>query len=109
MVITFIDDDLKDFCSTGKSKKSAYKKYVKDKAFISALIDVLSTLAFVSEAKSLSKYSYLHYEKLTANRSGQSSVRIMNGRPERLIFIEKSEGIEIVVLELNTTHYGNKK
>lgn len=33
----------------------------------------------------------------------------MNGRVERLIFNELNDGIEIVVLELNVTHYGNKK
>ena len=33
----------------------------------------------------------------------------MNGRVERLIFTESEEGIEIEILELNTTHYGNKK
>lgn len=54
-------------------------------------------------------YSFLHYERLTDNMSGRSSVRIMNGRVERLIFTESEEGIEIEILELNTTRYGNKK
>lgn len=107
MKIFFKDDDLNEFCSTGKSKKNIYKKYVRDKAFMTALQDVISALVLASSTKTLP--SFLHYEKLTHNRSGQSSVRIMNGRVERLIFTENAEGIEIVLLELNSEHYGNKK
>ena len=38
-----------------------------------------------------------------------SSVRIMNNRVERLLFRELENGICITIIELNTTHYGNKK
>ena len=109
MNIEFIDEDLKEFCSTGQSKKNRYKRYVRDKAFMAALANVLSTLLLASETTALKEFSFLHYEKLTGDRSGTSSVRIMNGRVERLIFRENAEGIEIVVMELNADHYGNKK
>lgn len=58
---------------------------------------------------SLSNYSFLHYEQLKDNLSGLSSVRICNGRVERLLFVEKENGVEIRVIELNTKHYGSKK
>jgi plasmid maintenance system killer protein len=107
MNISFNDEDLMEFCSTGKSKKNKYKKYTRNKTFMSALTDVISALLYASSTKSLP--SFLHYEKLTHDRSGQSSVRILNGWAERLIFTEDEEGIEIVLLELNSEHYGRKK
>lgn len=110
MKVNFADSDLEEFCATGKSKKSAYKKYVRDGTFMGALARTLSALVYAPNTASLrNDYSFLHYEKLTDNLSGRSSVRIMNGRVERLIFTESEEGIEIEILELNTTHYGNKK
>ncbi len=55
----------------------------------------------------LMKISYLHYEKL--KHKPLSSVRIMNGRIERLLFRETDEGLNITIIELNNDHYGNKK
>lgn len=110
MKVNFSDSDLEEFCTTGKSKKSAYKKYVRDGAFMRALARALSAFVYAPNTAFLrDNYSFLHYERLTDNMSGRSSVRIMNGRVERLIFTESEEGIEIEILELNTTHYGNKK
>lgn len=109
MKVTFSDKDLQDFCSTGQSSKSEYKKYAKDKAFMLALSRVFTTLISVENVHSLSSYSFLHYERLKDNRSGQSSVRIANNRVERLIFTENENGIEIHIIELNTSHYGRKK
>lgn len=109
MKVTFSDKDLQEFCTTGKSDKSAYKRFVKDKAFMVALARVLTTLISASNTSSLKGYSFLHYEKLKGDRAGQSSVRIANNRVERLIFTENESGIEIHVIELNTQHYGRKK
>jgi hypothetical protein len=61
----------------------------------------------VEKTSDLVPYSYLHYEKL--KHINLSSVRIMNNRVERLLFIENEDGIEITLIELNETHYGNKK
>jgi len=38
-----------------------------------------------------------------------SSIRIVNGMVERIIFREFDGGIRITVLDLDDTHYGNKK
>lgn len=36
-------------------------------------------------------------------------MHIKNGYVERLIVRETDEGLTLVMIELNTTHYGNKK
>jgi hypothetical protein len=38
-----------------------------------------------------------------------SSIRVVNGMVERIIFREFEGGIRITVLDLDDTHYGNKK
>ena len=40
---------------------------------------------------------------------GLSSIRVVNGMVERIIFREFDGGISITVLSLDDTHYGNKK
>ena len=41
--------------------------------------------------------------------NGKSSVRVVNGMVERILFREFDGGIRITVLSLDDTHYGNKK
>ncbi|MBR1516994.1 MAG: hypothetical protein IJ620_02465 [Bacteroidales bacterium] len=50
--------------------------------------------------------SYLHYERLKG--VNMSSVRVMNGRVERLLFHEYDDGIEISLIEIDDTHYGQR-
>lgn len=57
-------------------------------------------------ASNLSQWSFLHYEKL--KNYELSSIRVMNGRVERILFKETENGIVITIIELNETHYGNK-
>ena len=38
-----------------------------------------------------------------------SSVRLVNGLVERLLFSETDDGIEVELIEIDSTHYGNKK
>ena len=49
------------------------------------------------------------YKKYSKDNMNLSSVRVMNGRVERLLFRELEDGIEITIIELNNDHYGNKK
>lgn len=107
MIIDFADFDLKELIEFGKNNK--YKKLSKDKSFCSALVSVYNRLQAVENTRELKQFSSLHYEKLKADRSGQSSVRIQNGRVERLIFEEFDGGVRIVMIELNELHYGRKK
>lgn len=105
MDISFDDKDLEELIFTGKNRK--YKKISKDKKFVSALIDVYNYMRSAVCTNDLRPYSFLHYEQL--KHIGLSSVRIMNGRVERLLFAEYENGIRITIIELNETHYGNKK
>lgn len=60
--------------------------------------------------KTLAPISYLHYEKLKYQKDDpKSSVRLVNGMVERLLFRETDDGIEVELIEIDSTHYGNKK
>ena len=105
MQITFEDSELRKLIEGGDSRK--YKKLAKDSRFKMNLLNVYNTLRAAETTADLSSYSFLHYEKLRG--LNLSSVRVMNSRVERLIFREIENGIEIVLIELNETHYGKKK
>ncbi len=63
----------------------------------------------VESASQLKAFSFLHYEKLKHQNNGaQSSIRLVNGMIERLIFRETPDGIEVELIEIDSTHYGNK-
>ena len=94
MIVDFADTDLQELIEYGKNNK--YKKLSKDKVFCAALVSVYNRLLSVESTKELKQFSSLHYEKLKFDRFGQSSVRIQNGRVERLIFEEFDEGIRIL-------------
>ena len=104
--ITFQDEDLQELITTG-TNSGKYKKLDRDKNFVKNLAFVYGTMKSVETTDGLKQYSFLHYEKL--KYVNMSSVRIMNNRVERLLFIENENGIEITLIELNETHYGNKK
>ena len=107
--VYFEDSDLEEYVQEGKSNVKPYKDYAKDRRFTQKLQEVVSVMASVDFASELSNYSYLKYEKLKHAYSGSCSVRIMNKRVERLIFRETEDGLEITIIDLNDTHYGNKK
>lgn len=106
MKVNISDKDLDELIRTGKNNK--YKKYSKDRKFMEGLARVYKVMLNVADTNGLKPYSFLHYEKL-ANNLNLSSVRVLNGRIERLLFRELEDGIEITILELNNDHYGNKK
>lgn len=105
MKVVFADIDLKELIETGRNNK--YKKYARDKRFMKGLAIVYSIMLVVERADGLAAYSCLHYEKLR-NNAGISSVRVINGRVERILFRGTEDGIEITLIELNNDHYGNK-
>lgn len=104
MNVLFKDTELEQLVLYGKSRK--YEKYARDAKFTERLVRAVNIMRIVGEARMLANYSYLHYEKL--KHRDASSIRIMNGRIERIIFRELNNGIEIELLELNNDHYGNK-
>ena len=105
MKIQIEDNDLKELILTGLNNK--YKHLARDKQFMMALGRAYRLLEVVENVNDLKRYSFLHYEQLKGVR--KSSIRIMNGRVERLVFEERNNGVEIQMLALNRDHYGNKK
>lgn len=107
MEIVFKDKDLQELITTGKNKH--YKRIAKDSVLMNGLTRVYTTLLFAENITEVQNTSYLHYEKLKHGYSGISSVRIVQNRVERLLFTENENKIEITLLKIDTTHYGNKK
>ena len=105
MKVEISDDDLKELIETGHNNK--YKRYSKDKRFMEGLARAYKLMLAVEKARGQIAYSFLHYERLR-NNAELSSVRVVNGRVERLLFRETEDGIEITIIELNNDHYGNK-
>ena len=101
------DADLEELATTGRNHK--YKVYARNKRFMDGLSRVLFTIRNAESTASLGNYSFLHYEKLRNLSEPLSSVRVVNGMPERLLFREDGNAIEITIIELSTDHYGNKK
>lgn len=108
MITIFIHDkDLQELIETGKNSK--YKALARDKRFMAGLSRVINTIRNAESTASLENYSFLHYEKLRYLSEPLSAVRVVNSKPERLLFREAENAIEITILELNTSHYGRKK
>lgn len=103
--IIFKDKDLEELIKTGYNRK--YKDYARDKKFMNKLLIVYQCMRSVNSTSEFSEYSILHYEKL--KYCNESSVRVMQNRIERILFTESENGIEITLLKLDNTHYGNKK
>ena len=106
MNVIFTDNALQELYETGKTRDNRYKKLCRSKSFVEDYIAVIDLMFSVEKVTDLKTYSYLHYEKLKYRP--ESSVRIDNGRVERLLFTEHEDGIEVRLIEIDTTHYGNK-
>ena len=106
MEIVFEDMDLEELITTGRNSK--YKKYTRNAKFMTALATAYNYLRMVDVASNLRAISFLHYEQL-AGTNGLSSIRVVNGMVERILFREFDGGISITVLSLDDTHYGKKK
>ncbi len=107
MNVIFADSALQELYETGTTKVSRYKKLCRNRTFVEDYIGVIDLMYSVEKAEDLKIYSYLHYEKL--KHRPESSVRIDNGRVERLLFTEHEDGIEVRLIEIDSTHYGNKR
>ena len=74
---------------------------------MSKLDIIMETLSSAKDIKSVFEFSYLHCEYLKHNLSGKLSIRILQGKPYRLIFREHRDKVTIEIIEINE-HYGNK-
>ena len=102
-----MDQDLLDLYQDGKSKK--YKEIERNRELLGGFIRAVKMMMTVSNVQELSGFSYLHYEQLKYEWSGYSSVRLSNKFVHRLIFTETEDGIEVELIDIDNTHYGNKK
>jgi hypothetical protein len=107
MRVTFKDKALLDLYTTNKTDSKKYKKICKDKKLLQGYQRAVSLMFDISTVDRLREFSFLHYERL--KHKSMSSVRLINGRVERLLFTESEDGIEIELIEIDCTHYGNKK
>ena len=109
MKVKFKDEALLELYETGKTKDKRYKGLCKNKKFVEGYTRVVKTMSGVDSTDELRFFSFLHYEKLKYQIEPLSSVRIVNGMVERLLFTETDDGIEVELIEIDSTHYGNKK
>lgn len=109
MIVIFKDEALSDLYENGKTSDSKYKKLCRNKKLIAGYQRAVSIMYDVESTEELKPFSFLHYEKLKYQQEPQSSVRLVNGMVERLLFTETENGIEVELLEIDSTHYGNKK
>ena len=110
MKVFFKDNALEELYSTGKTKDRKYKNICKNTLLVRGYIRAVSSMYNADSVENLKTLSYLHYEKLKHQKGEPlSSVRLVNGMVERLIFTESHEGIEVELIEIDNTHYGNKK
>lgn len=110
MNIKFLDDALSELYETGKTSDKKYKKICKNKKLVDGYIKAVGIMYRVDTTEDLIPISYLHYEKLKYQKDDpKSSVRLVNGMVERLLFRETDDCIEVELIEIDSTHYGNKK
>lgn len=107
MKVTFKDDALLELYEQGSTKDRKYKHLSKNKKFIEGYTRAIGIMFDVASTEELRKFSYMHYERL--KHISRSSIRPVNGLIERLIFTESEDGTEVQLIEIDSTHYGNKK
>ena len=99
-------EDLYELYVNGKSRN--YKEVERNHALMEGFVRAVRIMTQVRNVAELSGFSYLHYEQLKHECSGYSSIRLSNRFIHRLIFKETPDGIEVELLKIDQTHYGNK-
>lgn len=109
MKVTFREEALSELYETGSTKDRKYRSICRNKKLVAGYIKAVGYMLDVKSVDRLKMISSLHYEKLKYQHDDpRSSVRIANGYIERLIFTETDDGIEVELIEIDSTHYGNK-
>lgn len=109
MKVIFKDEALSELYESGKTKDRKYRIVCKNKKLVAGFQRAVSIMYDVDSTEDLKPFSFLHYEKLRYQREPLSSVRLVNGMIERLLFTETEDGIKVELLEIDSTHYGNNK
>ena len=103
----YMDDDLFEVYFTGKNRK--YREIARNPELKGGFARAVRTMMSVDTVDQLSAFSFLHYEHLKHQLAGLSSVRLSNRYVHRLIFEEVDGGVVVKLIEIDDTHYGNKK
>jgi hypothetical protein len=82
--VTFKDKALLELYTTNKTDSRKYKKICKDKKLLQGYQRAVSIMFHISTVDRLKEFSFLHYVRL--KHKSMSSVRLINGRVERLLF-----------------------
>ena len=98
--------ELEELYLTGNSKM--YKDIARIPELFRGFIRAIDALAKAENTDQLKSFSYLHYEKLKYEFSGMSSLKLSNRHIHRLLFTESEDGIEVQLITIDDTHYGNK-
>lgn len=106
MEVHFKDEALRELYNTGSTKDRKYRNICKNERLVKGYQRAVRSMYNSPSTETLKQLSFLHYEKLRYNN--MSSVRIVNGQIERLLFTESEDGIEVKLIEIDSTHYGNK-
>lgn len=101
------EGDLAELLTAGKNRR--YRNVANNIVLFDGLKKVVRYMMAAENAEALKLASFLHYEKLRHGFSGLSSVRLSNRYVHRLIFEEKEDSITLRLIEIDDTHYGNKK
>ena len=101
-----MNQDLLELYQTGKSKR--YREIERNRELLSGFIKAVKTMMTVNDINELSCFSYLHYERLKYELADYSSVRLSNRYVHRLLFKETTDGLEVKLIKIDSTHYGNK-
>ena len=109
MKITFKDKALSDLYKDGRTEDRKYKRICRNVRLIEGYQRAVSIMYDIESTEELKYFSFLHYERLKYQKEPKSSIRLVNGMVERLLFTETDNGIEVELLEIDSTHYGNKK
>ncbi len=99
-------EDLYELYVNGKSRN--YKEVERNHALMEGFVRAVRIMTQVRNVAELRGFSYLHYEQLKHEWSGYSSIRLSNRFIHRLIFKETPDGMEVELLKIDQTHYGNK-
>lgn len=101
------EGDLKELLLTGENRR--YKAIARNSDLLDGLNRAVSFMIAANNIDDLKSASFLHYEKLKYSFSGLSSVRLSNRYVHRLIFLEEEDRITLKLIEIDDTHYGNKR
>ncbi len=108
MNVIFKEAALEELYLKGDTKDRKYRILCRNKKLVEGYRRAVQLLKDVRIVNDLKIFSILHYEKLKYRKEPMSSVRILNGSIERLLFTETKDGIEVELIEIDSTHYGNK-